>query len=347
MVPAFLLLASAAVAQDDKIVFHGLPEREGKITAVSCKAVLMKLSGVDTPQSFERDQIADVIIDKSNWPTSYRNGRIAMDKGDYDTAIENFQRVTKSGDPKEWEFQFSAWHLAECYAASGRGAERLAALKELKSKSPETYFLGDVYRELADAHIREKQFGEAEKVAAEMETHAGSHGHDNWRKAAQFLIATVLVAQEKYRDATPILRGLESDSYVGVDAQCLGFRCLTGSGDYGGARSKAATIVKGKADERVMTAAFSALGDCDRQEGKRKEALLNYLRGITEFDTYPSAEHEYAMANAAVAAAEYAKASGDETIKETYLNRAHSLANQLKSQYGHSPLLAKVQDALK
>ena len=347
---ALLLLPATATAQEDTITFiDGRAEREGKVTSVSCKEVFMRLASAPEapPQSTERDQILELTIDKSNWPRSYVEGKRAMDKGEYDKAIEAFQREMKGADPKEWAYQFAAWGLAECYGHAGRAADRTATLIELKSKSPESYFLGDIYRDLADQHIRAKQYADAEKVASEMEGHASSHGHDNWRKGAQFLKATVLVAQEKYREALTILRGLTSDPFVGVDAQCLELRSLTGSGDFGGARSKASALVKAKADVRVMTAAFSALGDCDRKDGKRKEAMLNYLRGITEFDAYPSAEHEYALAYAAIAEAEYAAASTDETIKESYRNRAATLLNQLKSGYGESGLTAAVEAALK
>lgn len=345
-----LFLPAAAAAQDDVIKFvDGRGDREGKVTSVSCKEVMMKLASAPEapPQSTERDQILELVIDKSNWPRAYYAGKTAMDKGDYGKAIEEYQKAIKGGDPKEWAFQAAAWDLAECYGHAGRDDERLAALVDLKTKSPETYFLGDVYRALADHYIRAKQYAQAETIAGEMGAHASSHGHDNWKKSAQFLKATILAAQEKYREALPEVRALASDPFVGVDAQCLELRCLVGSGDYAGARTKASAIVKGKADVRLMTAAFSALGDGDRKDGKRKEAMLNYLRAITEFDAYPSPEHEYALAFAAIAEAEYAAASGDDTIKETYRNRAYSIFRQLEGSYGKSALTAKVEEALK
>ena len=125
-------------------------------------------------------------------------------------------------------------------------------------------------------------------------------------------------------------------------------RCLVGGADWGGARAKASELAKGKGTPRLMTAVYNALGDCERNAGKTREAMLCYLRGVAQFQAAaPSPEHEYAMAYSAIAEAEFAKAAQDKEQKQKYLARAQALLGNLIGQYGASDLSKKVEEALR
>lgn len=346
---AALLLPASAAAQEDKIISKtGHPDRTGKIITVSCKTVYIKLANIarGAAQPVERDDVAELKFDPGR-DYKYSGATSAMDRGNYSRAIADFKKIIQAGKPSQWVVQFSYYRMAECHRAQEKWAEWERTLKELKTKAPETYFLYDIYSELTEYYTRNKKFSEAGAMVQEMQKHGTDHGHNGWKSSAKYLSAVVLRGQGNKAGALSTVQTILSDPLIGMEAKILELRLLVESGRANSARSKASRIVKKKAPKRLMTAAYNALGDAERLAGKHKDAMLHYLRGTVDLGAFPSAEHEYAMAYAAISMATYGKASSDATIKGRYVGRAHDLWGKLVARYGKSELSAQVEAALK
>jgi hypothetical protein len=336
--------------QEDKLIFKGsAPERKGKVRAASCKQVSLQLNGIPQPQNFDRDEIADIDFYPGHLPSSYSSGLGSLDRGDPDKAIEYFKSTIQSGGSgTAWVVQFAYYRMAEAYREKNDMAGWEKTLGDLKTKVPDTYFLYDIYRDLAKHHTATGNAAKADATLKEMEAHATEHGHEKWAKAGKLLRAQVDFAVAKYADALKGVRGIPaSDPMAGLDAQLLELRILTEMKSFDEARGKARVISEGKGDPRLMAGAFNALGDCERNAGRPKDAMMHYLRGVAEFDVAPSSEHEYSLAMCSIAMAEYAKTSTNADTKATYLERAQRLYGELRASYGASKLSKAAEAALK
>jgi tetratricopeptide (TPR) repeat protein len=338
-----MLLGSAAGAQEDRVRLKGV-EREGRVTAISCKSVSVRIAGIPTPQELDREDVLGINFDPDSFPRAVAGGVSAMGRNDYARAIEQFKKET--GAEALWQ-QVALYRIAECHQALHRPAEWAQALVDLKTKVPENFYLFEIYYSLTDYYVRTQQAAKAEALVKEMEQHIAQHGHDAWTADRRFLNATVLRAQGKLKEALGALSALTSNPRVGESARMLELRCLLEAGQAAEARAKATQVAKGKATPALLTAAYNVLGDCERADGKHREAMFCYLRGIAEFDASPGPEHEYALAHAAIAMAEVSKGLKQEADKELYLGRARRLQERLLSDYGSSELSRKVEAAFK
>jgi hypothetical protein len=83
---------------------------------------------------------------------------------------------------------------------------------------------------------------------------------------------------------------------------------------------------KKNADPRTLIAAFTGRGDLDMNDGKPKEALLNYLQGAIVLNRgEKSPEHEVALARSSMTCAKLAAAEKTREAKDLHRGRAQEL----------------------
>src|SRR5207237_7646780 len=113
---------------------------------------------------------------------------------------------------------------------------------------------------------------------------------------------TQVEAKKDFQTALGIYKKLSSDATWGEQATLGELRCLTALRNLPGLKNRADAILKeaqGKKDFslRLVIAAYNGEGDVEESAGRTKEALFNYLRGLSvlpEGELYP--EHQVAIA---------------------------------------------------
>src|SRR5262249_13961559 len=141
-----------------------------------------------------------------------------------------------------------------------------------------------------------------------------------WAKAADLLRGGLFEQQAKPREALAIYRKYTGDKDSGDDAKVGELRCLYATGDWAGLNVRSQAILgelrsKKSNNDRLWTAAYNASGEANLHDNKAKEALLDFMQGVSVYNrSGANPENEVATARAGFACTRIA-------LKETDKNK--------------------------
>jgi tetratricopeptide (TPR) repeat protein len=219
---------------------------------------------------------------KANNPTTKDNERTAS----LNLALKNYQEVLAKLSAEKNKFaerhvQFKIGRLL-ARLAEDNPEQMDAALESLANfvkKYPDGWQITQAAKVLARLQMSK---GDPDAARKTYETLAAV---DNLPKQVKqdcdFLIADALLAGKKYAEAQKLLqgivKGLAVDDPVAVRGKIYLAECLGVSGKLPEAVTELEAIIKKTTDKNLLGAAYNALGDCYRLNGRGKDALWQYL----------------------------------------------------------------------
>lgn len=338
--------AAAATAQDtDRLrVSEGgaVAEYSGTINSLSTSKVTATIQLADEKprrRDFDADAVLEVILSTERKSEAFQEAEQAVNLGSYGEAIDLFGRAVKDAAKDDVLKQVAYFQWGSTAYQARQWARAIEIFQNFVKEMSDTWYMERVYRLMYDAAMANRDPATANRVIDEFTAASRSKNKANWGKVAELFRADMLENQNKFDDAVRIYAKYSRDSgTVGQDAAAGELRCLAKQQKWAEAKARAEGIIRDgrqKRGDRVMIAAYNALGDAALQSKQVKEAMLNYLRGITEFEG-PSVigtfEHATSLAMSAVTMAEYGSTLPAEK-KEQYLDRARNLYGELRSRY--------------
>ena len=352
---AILLSSAAAASAQDVIKFKdGSPDKEGEVTALNYKSVEYDIiAGNRIKQQEDAKKVAEIVVDRNQTTFDYTRGASAMEGSDYDGAVEHFGRVTKDVRARELLKQMAAINIVRCQWMKDNIPGCLQAIRELRGLKADSFYLKESYEYEIRANLAKGDVAAATAAVAGLEEKGKSDNLPEWAKSADVMRGGLQELQNKWREALAIHRKYVNDKDVGDEAKLGELRCLVQLKDWPGLTARSEGILgelKGKknANERLYTAAFNGRGEVQLNGGKLKEALLDFMQGVTVLNKSggSSQENETATARAAYTCTRIALKETDKSKKDTYKRRAQELEGDLRRHYGNSKYAAELAKAI-
>lgn len=358
---AALLLtgAAAAAAQNtDRLrVSEGgaVAEYTGTINALSATKVIATIQMANEQpkrRDFDADAVLEVTLSSERKSETFQEAEQAVNLGSYGEAVDLFGRAVKDAAKDDVLKQVAYFHWGSTAYQARQWAKAIEIFQNFVKEMSDTWYMERAYRLMYDAAMANRDPATANRLIDEFTAASRSKNKATWAKVAELLRADMLENQNKLDEATRIYAKFSRDTgTVGEDAAAGELRCLARQQKWAEAKARAEGIIRDgrqKRGDRVMIAAYNALGDAARQSKDIKEAMLLYLRGVTEFETpsvIGSFEHATALAMSAVTMAEYGSTlpAGK---KEQYLDRARNLYGELRSRYPNYDSDGRIQREL-
>jgi tetratricopeptide (TPR) repeat protein len=352
LVPALLAVALAisisatASAQDtDRLrVSEGgaLAEYSGTINALTVSKVTATIQVADERpkrRDFDGDAVLEVFLSSERKSEAFQEAEQAFNLGSLGEAVDLFARAVKDAGRDDVQKQVAYFQWGSTAYQARQWAKSIEIFQSFVKEMSDTWYMERVYRLMYDAAMANRDSSTANRVIDEFTAAGRSKNKAAWSKMAELLRADMLENQNKIEDAARIYAKYSRDTgSVGEDGAAGELRCLAKQQKWAEAKARAEGIIRDgrqKRGDRVLIAAYNALGDAARQSKETKEALLNFLRGITELESpsvVGSFEHATSLAMSAVTMAEYGSTLPGEK-KEQYLDRARNLYGELRSRY--------------
>jgi hypothetical protein len=355
---SFLLSAAAELSAQDIIKFKDASKNndmEGSIASMSYKLVEIEINigGTLTKQPADARQVADLIPSNSNKTFDFAQGEVAMANGDFDSAVERFERVKKDARASELQKQLSGINIVRSQYYKGNPNAVAQAAQAMRAWKPDSFYTRESFVLEVKAYIAMRDANRATNALKAFAAKGNADGMQEWAKSADLMEAELAELKNNWRDALTIYKKYSRDHDVGEDATLGEMRCLTSLSDWTSLNSRADSIIgdaKGKKNfnSRLLIAAYNGKGDSDMNASKPKEALLDYLQGaivLSKGETSP--EHEASLSHCSIACAKLAAAEKDKTKKDTYRNRALEMLAELDKTYPRSPKRAEADKAIK
>jgi hypothetical protein len=362
---ALLLLAAplaasfdsgSALAQDrqDVIRFKDRtknPDLEGDVVTLNCKAVEIEVlvDGARIKRTVDPKDIADLVPRKS---IDFAKAEEALANGNFDAAVQRFERV--AADPRAGELlnQLAGIQIVRTRAASGAPVPVINAARAVQARKKDGYYVGESYRLAVKALLESRDPKLAQNEVKAFLALANALVALDWIRDADLLDAQVMEAQGNHRGALPVYRKHAKDSDVADECALGEMRCFTALNDWVSLRRRSDAVIKESltkktADTRPLIAAFTGRGDLDMNDGKAKEALLNYLQGAIVLNRgEKSAEHERALARSSITCARLATAEKTREAKDLQRGRAQELSRELTALYPQTRFKNEVDKAI-
>jgi tetratricopeptide (TPR) repeat protein len=300
-----LALATALPAQAVDAVRRGKQTLNGEITAMTATEVTIKVREKD--EVVPVNEIAWIRFDQE--PTQLQSARTALEAGRFEDAVKALERVNAEELTKDWPKQdyeylkaLSTARLAQ--AGTGDLADAGRGMNEWIKSYPDNYRWLDANEVVGDLLLASDDFDNAAKYYGKVEDKA------LWpdvKMRAGVSKGRTLLRQGKAAEALTVLEGVLS--------------LAQGSeGDLVARQKMMATVAKAEAlaaqdkadegialvDELIATAspdekelhalAYTALGNCHRKAGRKKEARMAFLHVHILYPTYPEL-HAESLAN--------------------------------------------------
>ncbi|HTF55876.1 MAG TPA: hypothetical protein VK661_01290 [Planctomycetota bacterium] len=362
VVATVLFAAARPASAQDKIKWKDRPDTEGVVISLNVKDIKYRLTNSPAEQEEPSKNVRDIEFDQDNtlFPYEYSHGVAAFHKGDYKGAIEQFDRaidrIKRTNSPNHPMRDFCRKYVVESYLKSGDAAGVVAAARELRREKADSFFIRDSFLMQYEAGKRRRDAKLLEETIKELEEAIKADRRlDGLQADSELLRADFLEMNKKYADALVIYSKFGANREVWKEVTLGTLRCLSALGRTAELKSKVESILseirdKKDANSEVYLGALVARGDVQLSEGKVKDALLDYMKGALDPAlARQSAEHEAALAKAAIAAARFAKQFGekDKVNKTTYIDRAKELREDLKKAYPQTGWSADVDGAIK
>jgi len=359
---AILFAAAGAASAQDKIKWKDRADTEGVVISLNIKDIKYRLTNSPAEQEEPSKNVRDIEFDQDNtlFPYEYSHGVAAFHKGDYKTAIEQLERaidrIKRTNSPNHPMRDFARRYIVEAYLRAGDAAGVVTSAQELRKEKADSFFVRDSFlMQYQAAKMRRNAKGQEDTIKELEEAIKADRRLDVLQPDSELLRADFLEMNKRYSDALTIYSKFGANREVWKEVTLGTLRCLSGLGRTAELKSKVESILveikdKKDANPEVYLGALVARGDVQLSEGKIKEALLDYMKGALDPAlSRQSAEHEAALAKAAIAAARFAKQFGerDKANKTTYVDRAKELREDLKKAYPQTGWSADVDGAIK
>ena len=356
---AVVLTASAAAAQDTLRVRDPkdgkISEKQGEVVTLTHKLVEYEqdLGGTRAKLQEDARNVVELIPDQNGRTFDYIQAEQALNNGDWDQAIDRFEKVRRDARARDILKQMAAISVVRAQWGKENPAGTIAAAKALRQEKGDSFFVRESFELEIQAHLAKNDIGGANGAITAFEEKGKADGMPDWAKSAEVKRARLLELQGKHRDALTIHRKYARDRDAGEEATLGELRCLKEIPDWSALNTKAESVIseaRGKkgVSPRLLTGAFNGRAEAALNAGKTKEALLDFLQGamVLNKSGETSLEHEAALGGGAVACAKVAAAEKEKPKKDTYKHRAQELMEELKKFYPGSKLLRPAGEAI-
>jgi hypothetical protein len=356
---AVLGAASAAAAQDTLRVRDPkdgkISEKQGEVVTLTHKLVEIEqdLSGTRVKVQEDARNVVELIPDQNGRTFDYIQAEQALNNGNWDEAIQRFEKVRVDARARDILKQMSAINVVRAQWGKENAAGTIAAAKGLRQEKGDSFFVRESFELEIQANLAKNDIAGANGAISAFEEKGKADGMPDWAKSAEVKRARLLELQGKHRDALAIHRKYARDRDAGEEATLGELRCLKMAPDFNALNAKAEAVIneaRGKkgVSARLLTGAFNARAEAALNAGKVKEALLDFLQGamVLNKSGETSLEHEAALGGGAVTCAMVATAEKEKAKKDTYKHRAQELHAELKKFYPGSKLLGAAEAAI-
>jgi TolA-binding protein len=264
-------------------------------------------------------------------------------------ALDAFGRFKADAKLRPVIKQQVLFRIATLQAKAGDFDAAAAAWLELATAFPGGRYLDQAARGAVDAQLAKGAPAEAAK-ALEAVAAAAKPGNPGPRfdTMVAVLRARLLEAQGNVAGAKAAYEAAEaSGTLSGEQAAFAGLgiaRCLRQANDLSGAEARFRKLVDSADSPRlVLAGAWNGLGELLLEQGRKKRdtevltlALYDYLRGVVVYlplDGESTAEHQAALAGAALCCESIAQIDANPTVKQAYSQRASELREKSKKLY--------------
>lgn len=358
---AFFLCAAAASAQDTLRIRDPkegkVSEKQGEVVSLNHKTVEYEIDvgGTRAKQPEDARNVVEIVPDQNGRTFDYIQAELAFNNGDWEQAIERFEKVRRDQRARELLKQIAAISVVRAHWGAGNAAGTVAAAKALRQEKPDSFFIRESFEIEILAHLSKNDIAGAGATITAFEEKGKTDGMPDWAKSAEVKRARLLELQNKHREALGIHRKYVRDRDAGEEATLGELRCLKEVGDWAGLNGRAESVIgeakgaKKTFSPRVLTGAFNARAEAALNGGRAKEALLDFLQGamVLNKSGETSLEHEASLGRGAVACAKVAAAEKEKHKKDTYRMRALELVDELKKFYPGSRLLKAAEEEIK
>jgi len=353
MIAGLLAAAGAATAQDTIRIRNkdgSIAEKQAEVVTLTNKMIEFEidLGTSRAKQNEDSRNVIEIVPDNNGRTFDYNQAELAVNNGDWDQAVERFDKVRKDQRARELLRQLALIGMVKASWNKGDVAGTIAAARALRQERPESFFIRESFELEVKAHLAKNDHPAAGQVLQQFEDKGKSDGMPDWSKSAEVMRGRLLELQGKHREALQIHRKYARDRDVAEEASLGELRCLREIGDWAGLASRGEAILaenKGKRglSARLMTGAYNARGEAALNSGKVKDALLDFLQGAMVLNKggETSLEHEVALGRGAVAAARVAGAEKEKPKKDLWKTRAQELLAELERSYPGSKLRAE------
>lgn len=334
-----LLAAADQVTQVDA---KGEPQiQQGEVIEETYNEVSVEIEGIKGAKtSFKRDKVRKIEYDDR--PAPYDEGERLLLGGEYEKALDNFNKVRKQGARAVFK-QHATYKAAQCLEYLRKNDEAVAMYKELLKDFPKSRYFVEAWKGMVLNSLWKGAFADALASIQKSETDTKDLRDlpGSFPLEMRLLKGQVYEAQKKYKEAETEFRGVVSAAGtnfpdVGCGAKNGQGRCLVELKNFDEAeRIYKEAADKGK-DPATLAGAYNGLGDCYLAKAKEaktaeafKKALFAYLHGVVAYS--PSAtEGLFEFGKAFFFSAECSKAlvvldGADEGQKEKYRTRSQEL----------------------
>jgi hypothetical protein len=344
-----LLLLAAPLAAQDVVRFRDPaknPDLEGDIVTLTCKTVEVEVlvDGVRIKRTVDPRDIVELVPRKS---IDFAKAEEALANGDVAAAVQRFERVAG-----ELPGQSAAIRIVRAHAEAGNHAAALQAARALRLRKPDGYYVGESYRIEVKTLLAMQDPKQAAAAVKAFLAQGNALVALDWIRDGEILDARVMDLQGNARAALPIYRKHAKDPGSADECALGEMRCLTALNDWPGLRRRSDAVIKESPtkknpDPRTLIAAFTGRGDLDMNDGKPREALLNYLQGAIVLNRgEKSSEHEVALARSSMTCAKLAAAEKTREAKDLHRGRAQELYRELAALYPRTAFKSPIDKLL-
>jgi hypothetical protein len=346
MMIALLLLAAA----QDTVRFKDRarnPDLEGDVVSMTLKSVDVEilLDGVRVKRTVDARDVAEIVPKRT---IDFIKAEEAIANGDFGAAVQRYERV--AADPRAGELlrQTASIEIVRTHLQAENRAAVVLSARALRARKPDGFYVAESYHHEAKTHLAARDAKKADETIKEFLALGQAQVIVEWIRSAELLSAGVSELKGDWRVALQAYRKHAKDPEVADETSLGEMRCLTAIGDWPALRRRADAVIAAKnAESRPLIAAYTGKGDLEMNDGKPKEALLNYLQGALVLNRGgKSPEHEVALARSSITLAKMAASEKDRLGKATLRDRAQELSRELASIYPRSALRGEVDRAI-
>jgi len=276
--------AYAQKVEDNVVLESGSSFDKVTVTLESYENVTFILGGTNR-QSLPYDRIKR--IEHGDEPTYYRRGIAKMAAGEYDEAIDSFNKARQDKKVRAWIHPYSMFRIAQTLALAEKHEAAIAAFEALLKEHPNNVFLPQAHEEIGNCYLRMgDEHSEKAITAYRKLIRFGDTGAlKSYQGEARVLEGRgdFAAAERKYREVIAKVGNSRDSRFIEVINTCykgVG-RCLLAA-DKGASAAKEYGSFRRyclqTGNKAGLAIVHNGLGDCERKAGNFEAAILQYLR---------------------------------------------------------------------
>ncbi len=215
------------------------------------------------------------------FPVYLELGRLYLEDGEYDEAIETLKKVTQKDRSREAQYL-----LARAYLEAGRNEEGLALVHHILTNDPKSPYLKEILWLGAQAAQRMKRTAEALKF---LDRYLGLYLTDEEEKEAKLLLSEVLTESGAYEKALETLNSMDLPpaDLASLKRDLLKARAKLALGDTADAKAILRSVIRANANSEPGLEAQYRLAFLLEMEDSIESALQYYRRVASSIKTSP------------------------------------------------------------